>query len=362
MNHKAFSENEWNELLQCFLDESIEHLEGIEPLLLQLESAGEEAREALTNKVFRAAHSIKGSSGMFGFTNINNLSHKIESLLENLRSGKTKTTPELIDILLKGFDRLRTLVENASESNSLDISDIVAKLDEKLGAKPGSAAIIEVSPSVPLEIDEETERQLQEALQIGFNVYLARIDLIRDIDNPGKSLNVFLRLLYGLGSVLHLKIDFTSFGEDEASADPALPIEILYSSEIEPEEIEDFLEVPAGSFSTYKPEAEKAAATSENIVASPPKPTSEKNSESIQVKDNTEPTLRVKVNLLENLMNLAGELVLSRNQLREAISRNDLRSIRISGQRMGQVTTELQETIMMTRLQPVERVFSNFRA
>lgn len=360
MNHKAFSENEWNELLQCFLDESIEHLEGIEPLLLQLESAGEKAREELTNKVFRAAHSIKGSSGMFGFTNINNLSHRIESLLENLRSGKVKTTPELIDILLKGFDRLRTLVENASESNTLDINDIVTKLDENLGIMPTTATSSETAATGTLLLDPETDIQLAEALQLGFNVYLARMDLIRDIDNLGKSLNEFLRLLHGLGSVIHLKIDFSTFDENLVQPDAKMPIEILYSSEIGPEEIEVFLEVPPGSFLTFKPEVAKTETIPDSIAPAQLKPIVETGSENIQVKDNTEPTLRVKVSLLENLMNLAGELVLSRNQLREAISRNDMRSIRISGQRMGQVTTELQETIMMTRLQPVERVFSKF--
>jgi two-component system chemotaxis sensor kinase CheA len=138
MNQKTkFSDSEWSELLQCFLDESIEHLEGIEPLLLQLEScSGTEGCEKITNQVFRAAHSIKGSSGMFGFSNIHNLSHKIEWLLENLRSGKTLSSHELIDSLLNGFDRLRHLVENAQESNDIDISDIVSRLDLHLNQSP----------------------------------------------------------------------------------------------------------------------------------------------------------------------------------------------------------------------------------
>lgn len=71
-------------------------------------------------------------------------------------------------------------------------------------------------------------------------------------------------------------------------------------------------------------------------------------------------SLRVSVNLLESLMNLAGELVLSRNQLVEAISKHDTRLIHASGQRINLVTSELQETIMLTRMQPVGNVLNKF--
>jgi two-component system chemotaxis sensor kinase CheA len=201
--------------------------------------------------------------------------------------------------------------------------------------------------------------QLDEAMDLGLNIYHAKLNLIKDIDSLGKSLGDFLKLLYGLGSVLQLKIDFDTFDENDLSADSNLPIEILYSSEIGPGEIEVFLEVPSGSFLPFEPQRAEAEAAPE----APAKDAEEKMSsatEAIQVKEVSEPTLRVKVSLLENLMNLAGELVLSRNQLREALSRNDMRSIRVSGQRMGQVTTELQETIMMTRLQPIDRIFCKF--
>lgn len=362
MNNKAnFSDSEWNELFQCFLDESIEHLEGIEPLLLQLESTSDaDSCENITNQVFRAAHSIKGSSGMFGFSNIHNLSHKIEWLLENLRSGKTLSSHELIDTLLQGFDRLRHLIENAQESNQIDISDVTTRLDKHLNHKPNDVNLETVDcPTSTIFEDENVQAQLDEAVGLGLNIYLAKLNLIRDIDNLGKSLTDFLKLLYGLGSVLQLKIDFDSFTENVLPTDSALPVEILYSSEIGPGDIEVFLEVPPGSFSPFKPrspETEMAIMPIEKDITS----TMASSSEAVQVKDVSEPTLRVKVSLLENLMNLAGELVLSRNQLREALSRNDMRSIRVSGQRMGQVTTELQETIMMTRLQPIDRIFCKF--
>ena len=73
-----------------------------------------------------------------------------------------------------------------------------------------------------------------------------------------------------------------------------------------------------------------------------------------------ESTLRVDVGLLESLMNLAGELVLSRNQLREAVALNDRRALIASSQRVNLITSELQDAIMQTRMQPIGNVFGKF--
>ena len=70
--------------------------------------------------------------------------------------------------------------------------------------------------------------------------------------------------------------------------------------------------------------------------------------------------MRVSVEVLETLMNLAGELVLSRNQLREALSRQDERAVNASSQRINLVTSDLQEAIMQTRMQPIGNVFGKF--
>lgn len=367
MNDKTgFSANDWSELLQCFLDESIEHLEGIENFLLQLESAPEEQRDSLINTVFRAAHSIKGSSGMFGFSNIHDLAHRLESLLEKIRSGKVEASANMIDVILKGFDQLKNLVENSVDSNNIDISDILAKLECEISEKPvmpaprpsdkhgrgcSPPALTGACENIPI-------KEIEAALKLGFKVYGAKLNLISDIDDMGKSLIDFLKLLHGLGSVLHLQVDIDHFCESELSSAPVMPLEIIYSSEIEPGDINEYLEVPAGSFTPLP--ADFASISSGPATDKTLRPPQEIVVGERQIPENAEPTLRVKVSLLENLMNLAGELVLSRNQLREAINRSDMRCIRISGQRMGQVTTELQETIMMTRLQPIDRVFSKF--
>src|SRR5690606_17847724 len=103
----------------------------------QLESAAVAEIEGLTNQVFRAAHSIKGSAGMFGFSQIYELSHKTEWLLEFLRSGQISPTRELVDLLLNCFDCLRNLIEHSAQSNKIDISEILDGLNEVLDTVNG---------------------------------------------------------------------------------------------------------------------------------------------------------------------------------------------------------------------------------
>ncbi|OGK11541.1 MAG: hypothetical protein A2W80_17000 [Candidatus Riflebacteria bacterium GWC2_50_8] len=382
-----FSKNESEELLNCFLAESVEHLDGIEPLLLQLESASVEERKALTNQVFRAAHSIKGSSGMFGFTQMFELAHKTEWLLDFLRSGQIDFSTDLIDLLLNSFDCLRNLIEHSARSNSIDISEILKNLDETLDKVKGKTqAVTETDTDLTPRLFKLPVDEIAAAHASDWKIYLGKLDLIRDIDDAGKSLIEFFGYLDSFGTIMLCEFDFDAFIASEDKQQRVLPVEILYRSEMELDELVDMLEMPPGSLHMFKNQSSSSGrpvisggsgdvVSSEKSVGDAVKDTpvaevvAERPSASaaaageaevIHVQEKAEPTLRVKVSLLEDLMNLAGELVLSRNQLREGLNRNDMRAIRISGQRMGQVTTELQETIMMTRLQPLDRVFSKF--
>ena len=366
MNDNPYIRGDGSELLQCYLSESVEHLEGIESLLLQLETASSVEKTGITNQVFRAAHSIKGSSGMFGFTRIHELSHRIEWVLDSIRSGQIGISTDLIDLLLSGFDRLRYLIDHAANSNQIDISAVCNQLDEVLEklktkkSQPASAPCKALPTLFSLPQDE-----IADAQRSGWKVFFGRLDLVKDIDGQGKSLDDFFRYLDSFGTLMLCEFDFTTFDESAQSHSYCLPFEFLYYSEMEAEELADMFEMPVTLFCRLEQheQAQVMAAAVNETCESAPAPVLSVASAEIQpvlVEEKSEPTLRVKVSLLEDLMNLAGELVLSRNQLREGLNRNDMRAIRISGQRMGQVTTELQETIMMTRLQPLDRVFSKF--
>src|ERR1051325_2349845 len=117
-----------DELVQDYLAECREHLATIETDLLAMEKGGAEIDEQIVNRVFRAAHSIKGGAGFFDLVKIRDLAHKTESALDMIRSRKMIPTLEIVSILLLAFDKLRELIQNHRESNQADIGEFASAL------------------------------------------------------------------------------------------------------------------------------------------------------------------------------------------------------------------------------------------
>ena len=118
-----------DEILQGFIEESLEHLADIENDLLAIEEAGENIDENLVNKVFRAAHSIKGGAGFMGLTGIQELSHAMENVLGLIRSKKIIPNPEIINVLLLASDQLENLIEDIQNSNDVNLTSHIEPLN-----------------------------------------------------------------------------------------------------------------------------------------------------------------------------------------------------------------------------------------
>ena len=107
----AMSDTAWTtSLIQDYLAECREHLATIETDLLAIEQGGADIDEQLVNRVFRAAHSIKGGAGFFDLAKIRELAHKTENALDLIRSRQMAPTPEVVSILLMAFDKLREMI------------------------------------------------------------------------------------------------------------------------------------------------------------------------------------------------------------------------------------------------------------
>src|SRR5579863_3357371 len=117
-----------DELITEYLAECREHLATIENDLLAMEQAGAAIDEQLVNRVFRAAHSIKGGAGFFDLHQIRELAHRTENVLDLVRSSQMTPDSEMVSILLLAFDKLRTLLDTYRESNESDISEFTAAL------------------------------------------------------------------------------------------------------------------------------------------------------------------------------------------------------------------------------------------
>ncbi len=303
-------EIEDDEILQGFIEESLEHLADIENDLLAIEEGGANIDEDLVNKVFRAAHSIKGGAGFMGLTTIQDLSHSAENVLGMIRSKKLIPTPEIINVLLIAADQLQSLIEDVQNSNEVDISSHLTPLN----------AIADGTFSQPSDETPAVSKTKTPKATKPEPVLTIETEEELPVNDPSPQEN----------------LEFEDEIEDE------------FEEENE-EEIEDAPE----------PSRTQAQVPSSNEPAVGPGSIASKKSQQAPPAK-AEASLRVHVSLLDSLMNLAGELVLSRNQLLQTIGSDDLRNAEAVGQRIDLITSELQEAIMLTRMQPIGNVFSKF--
>ncbi|SDF25933.1 chemotaxis protein CheA [Desulfovibrio legallii] len=130
------------ELFADFIAEAKEHLETIEPNLLELEKSPDNL--ALLNEIFRPMHSLKGASGFLGLNRINQMAHKSENILDALRKGSMVVTSEIMDVILAATDALRQMIDNLEASNAegdVAIEPIMAQIDAIMaGGAPAAPA------------------------------------------------------------------------------------------------------------------------------------------------------------------------------------------------------------------------------
>ncbi|MFQ5428350.1 MAG: chemotaxis protein CheW [Thermodesulfobacteriota bacterium] len=392
------SDNSNDEMLALFIEESKEHLEVVEPALLTMEEKGDETDAETVNTVFRAIHSIKGSAGFFGLKNITELSHTMENLMAKVRDGSTSTTPELINILLNGLDKLEGMVEDVGTSDDVDVSVEIANIEALISGEtektPHSqseegAAESETSQKDPHNFPwglEEYEEALRATAANGHHLYSLTIPLPAKTAARKKTITEQKNFLSSIGLIVASKPDIESVKAiKELSAKKTESFTLLLSTileesllvesagltednvttvdmseEIVPEKKdhdEGDNKAQAPSPSKNNNDKEETAKKDKTSAAGTEKPQSIKKKDSGKMSPSTE-TVRVRVDLLDKIMALAGEIVLGRNQLLRQYAGRKNNGILIDH---SQRVTELQESVMKTRLQPVGAVFSKFK-
>ena len=402
-----------DDILKEFIAEAREHLATIETDLLAIEDSGAEIDEERVNKVFRAAHSIKGASGFFGLERIKELAHKAETVLDLIRSRKLTPNAEITNLLLGAFDKLREMINDPSRSETTDTQSFLAGLiDLAQSVQPairpvqvGTAlsltgtefpiVMIDSTPSSPVPSSPSAPQP--PSAREGRYVYQVQLDLLSDAEHNKRSLADFVRDICATGRILDCAVDMECAGSLDAPGASRLPCQLTLATQtpIEPSGPPFFVgadqvcllgEAPPTNVQAPEPEdrSEPVLSPSPPPPPAPPRPApveakpgkpskaitqtspivasaakdKEKDRESTGTAN--EGTLRVSVELLESLMNLAGELVLSRNQLRAVLNQSKLRGVQASFQRINLVTSELQDAIMQTRMQPIGNVFGKF--
>jgi two-component system chemotaxis sensor kinase CheA len=379
-----------DDLVQEYLAESREHLATIETDLLAIEQGGANIDEQLVNRVFRAAHSIKGGAGFFDLNNIRELAHGTENALDLIRSREMVPTPEVVSILLMAFDKLREMIANYRSSNQTDIGEFVSALTSLAANSLPADQKTSLSQRVAVEVPAANKRiqvsafDLNQARKGCKSVYLIEYDLIHDIERRGRTPWEVFKVLMQCGTILETVFDLDSAGTLDDEPSNQLMLEVLYATVLEPDLLEGVVDVPRERVwvieknGAIRPLADPLPIPAARPVAAPappiasaPAPPAASSAPATRVEDTAkaaaaapvptgETTIRLNVTLLDSLMTLAGELVLSRNQLNESLARKDQRGIHSGAQRVSLVTSELQAVVTLTRMQPVGSLFTKF--
>lgn len=362
------------ELLNEFIIESNEHLSSMEQDMLLLEKQGADIDGALIDKVFRAIHSIKGSAGFLGLQKISELSHTMETILQMIRSKELIPDHKMVDSLLAGIDKLQIMLNSIENSEKVDIQKVHDKLCSLLAKA--------VSPKIKAEINNSVKLFDINGLDADFEVnefvfnrrpgnhehlYVLNYDLSEMNRKNGISPVNLVKELISTGEILDSRLSSTADNLEEDLALKPLLYKVLYSTVLADDLIQNAAKLPMENIKeimterTKKTKSEKILKTidleepkeqpaSQTAAALPGTSTSNG--------AHNDTTVRINVDILDKLMTLAGELVLVRNQHLMAFNNTADTTARGISQRLDLVTTELQETIMRTRMQPMGNILS----
>lgn len=344
----------------AFFDEAAEHLAAMEEALLSLERTPEEPE--LLHSIFRAAHSIKGASGTFGFSDIAHFTHHLESLLDRMRDGEILPSHDLVELLLHSADTLGALVAAAKDGGPLpaEVEAITQNLEKALGRGPESAPATTDKVAVPAPANQElaeyriTFAPGQDLMRNGMDPLL----VLRDLAEVGEILEVTpdtsripdLRELVPdecyLGWTIRLR---TNRSQEDVQA---IFIFVEDSSQIS---VEKLTTAPNGGdapAADHAPQAATAAKTGKS--ASP----CQARARSIECS-----SIRVSVEKVDELINLVGELVIAQSMVNQAISQIPSETLPAMQEALGAMnrsTRDLQERVMAVRMVPLASVFRRF--
>ncbi len=231
---------EFDELIEEFVTESREHIADIEEDLIKIEADMEKVDPEVINRVFRAAHSIKGSAKFLDLVNIGELAHRLEDVLNLIRAGKIVPTSEISNPLLQAADMLKSMFEDVTASNDMDISEHLIQLQAIIdsagsaSAAKGASSTASAAGTVlaSFGIDDASVLKKLETSQI----YVLNVKL------KGKKLNEFLTELKNLGEIMASQE--TGKGENA----------ILYATIMEPDMIPVALKIDGDAVIQIKPD------------------------------------------------------------------------------------------------------------
>ncbi len=360
------------EYLGVFIDESRETLQNLNDNLLKLENNPEDME--IVNEVFRLLHTLKGMAGTMGFGNMMKLCHRMENVLDEVRSGNIRLTEDLMDKLFTGVDIVERMVNNIVESGNdvledIDVDSIIRSFDE---VQSGESKIIaenveeerkeresKEEEGIPIEVEEPVRNVVEKALGEGFNSYYIRVSLKEGTQlKSARMYLVFHKIEEMGGEVVKTVPPVEDIEEEKFDLDVDMIVIIKKSKEDLVQAITSISDIDKVIIKDFMPKMpsieEKPKEVKEEAKAE------EKTAEEKKARKKLTQTVRVDIDKLDTLMNLMGELVIARSRIVDTLKKYNIKEVDESLAQLSRITLDLQNIVMKVRMVPIAFVFNRF--
>lgn len=391
-----------SQYLEIFLDETKEHLQSLNTEILELEQDPDNMDTV--NEIFRAAHSLKGMAGTMGYKRMQALTHDMENVFSEVRTGNIKVNADMIDILFQCLDSLeeylKSIQETADEGTN-DNAPLIKRLNDILNgvsenkeadATVHAAAVLaqgdENRKWLQIVLDDTDQRVIAKALEQGKKVYGVTVKIQETCLLKAARAFLVYRAIEELGEIIISKpaaqdiedekfdLDFSLIVVTEALVDQIMAavsnvseVESVLAESLDMNimEIEDNGEEQHEE-ETQLPEVTDSSLPAENTAieeSSPAVKTNQTEKKQQVAKPVVNRTVRVDIEKLDVLMNLVSELIIAKNSL-VAASNSSQEGIQAGSgfneqiEYLGSVTTNLHESVMKVRMVPIESVVNKF--
>ncbi len=339
------------EILQDFIVEAGEIIEKLDEQLVQIEKTPDD--KELLNAIFRGFHTVKGGAGFLQLNSLVEVCHAAENLFDELRNGRISMSSDLMDAVLAAYDEITAMFENVKNGETLPEppADLIERLHALASGQQVAAAAPKAEPKPepapapePAPVADPTPKS--EEKKDG-----ASDDSIDDITED--EFEALLDQLHGKGNApgsdhdKQLEEDATDQDFDELLKKADESLNDVKSRKDEPAKEETPVKAPASAPAAPAPVPQAPAKKGTDIKAT----------KLVEA----ETTVRVDTKVLDDIMNMVGELVLVRNRLvNMAQHRSDDHDLSKTISNLDVITGDLQSAVMKTRMQPVKKVFGRF--
>lgn len=379
-----------SQYMSMFLEESLENLQTLNESLLDLEQNPEDTDRV--NEIFRVAHTIKGMAATMGFTELAELTHKMEDVLAEFRSGELKVTQKVVTVLFDCLDTLEKMVDNVQEGSDekVEIDGIIKALediknngsddqkvkDNEIKSDNDNEKIDVPKSDLNFDLNEYDISVIKQAKEKGFNSIEIKITLsentllksarafliVKDLEECGEILksepstqdieneefdfelkfvvitknNVdeIISIVNGISEIKQVEASLIEFSNDE----------------VKPKEIEGKVEEKIIQAKASKVEDIK----SNSNINEEKKPNQKKEMKKVHQ------SVRVDLERIDNLMNMVSELVIYRTRLEQIVIDHKSQELNETLEQVGRTTSDLQDLVMKIRMLPLDTVFNRF--